>query len=331
MCAVILTLCVCSAHAPAAADTEARPPERYVLDYPAAEQFCPPVETYFAEVVRSFEVVRGRRFTHQPNGGFGLPIVQQVGGRNLLHLGADVGWHGVGAPVYAMAAGVVRVSEGPGELAAELKSSAGDRAGGKRPAFPPGALLWGNAVMIEHHLPSGEYFNSIYGHLGVNRLVKPGDVVQAGQQIGTIGANRRDINGGYTPHLHFAVRQGRLADPGCTLYEIREKPEDAPLPAKLKTLGEREIELEYPAAVAERMQQAARRTIRLGGRVYPVTVRDGRFFAAAQMLWDVKSRPGFAVVGYDLSTEGWPDPTAFLRQHGADENPAPFHRQRSLR
>jgi len=330
MCAVILTLCVCSAHVPPAA-AEAAPPERYVIEYPAAGQFCPPVETYFAEVVRTFEVVRGHRFTHKPNGGYGLPVVQQVEGRNLLHLGADVGWHRVGAPVYAAAAGVVRISEGPDELAAQLKPAAGDRPGDNRPALPRGARLWGNAVMIEHHLPSGEYFNSIYGHLGANRLVKPGDVVQAGQQIGTIGADRREIDGGYTPHLHFAVRQGRLADPGCTLYEVREKPEDSPLPAKLKTLGEREIELEYPAAVAERMQKAARRTIRLGGRAYPVTVREGRFFSLAQMLWDVKSRPGFVIAGHGLSTEGWPDPTAFLRQHGADVNPAPFHRQRSLR
>jgi len=84
--------------------------------------------------------------------------------------------------------------------------------------------------------------------------------------------------------------------------------------------------MEYPAAAAERMRKAARRTIRLGSRAYPVTVRDARFFAPAQMLWDVKSRPGFAIVGYGLSTEGWPDPTALLRQRGADVNPAPLLR-----
>ena len=59
--------------------------------------------------------------------------------------------------------------------------------------------------------------------------------------------------------------------------------------------------------------------------MYPVTVRDGRFFAA-QMLWDVKSRPGFTIAGYGLSTEGWPDPTALLRQQGADVNPSPLLR-----
>ena len=30
------------------------------------------------------------------------------------------------------------------------------------------------------------------------------------------------------------------------------------------------------------------------------------------------------MIGYGLSTDGWHDPVAFLRQHGADNNPAPF-------
>ena len=34
--------------------------------------------------------------------------------------------------------------------------------------------------------------------------------------------------------------------------------------------------------------------------------------------------PDFMIVGYGLSTDGWLDPIAFLKAHGADTNPAPF-------
>ncbi len=299
------------------ADPEAKAttPERYVLDYPPAERFCPPVQSFFYEVVRTFEVVRGRRFTHQPNGGYGLPVVYKVNGRNLLHLGADVGWHRVGDPVYAVAAGVVRVSEGPG-LAREGGRSAGRRQPkGASPGGQAEALHWGNRVVIEHRFPGGEHFTTIYGHLGVDRQVEAGDVVQAGQQIGTIGRKHFRVNGGYDPHVHFAVREGRLAEPGCTLMTLYLG--GKPGAMKLVSVGEEEIEVELPPDVPAI-------SINLGGRVYPVTRRDGKLFLPARMLWDLRNRPGFEIVGYGLSTEGWRDPVAFLRECGADLNPAPF-------
>lgn len=291
-------------------------PDDYILDYPPAGQFCPPVRTFFFEVVRTFDVVRGRRFTHQPNGGYGLPVVRKVNGKNLLHLGADVGWYRVGAPVHAVAAGVVRLSEGPSLVSDKEKPGPNSRRNAQRRRRQPRrTLTWGNRVIIEHRLPSGEYFTTVYGHLGSNRFVKAGDIVQAGQQVGTVGRKHFRINGGYEPHLHFAVRQGRLAEPGCALLEFHGG--NGSKPIKLLQLGKTEIEVELPAG-------ASVGSVNLGGHVYQITRRDGRFFLPARMLWDVSSRPGFQIVGYGLSTDGWNDPVAFLRRYGADRNPAPF-------
>jgi hypothetical protein len=97
--------------------------ERYTLNYPVAKQFCLPVESYADDVQQAIQKVGGRTIRHQLNGGYGLPVIITVGGKNLLHLGADVAWYRVGTPVYAVADGVVRISQGPisiAEIAAQL-------------------------------------------------------------------------------------------------------------------------------------------------------------------------------------------------------------------
>jgi murein DD-endopeptidase MepM/ murein hydrolase activator NlpD len=48
--------------------------------------------------------------------------------------------------------------------------------------------------------------------------VSRGEVVRANQPLGTIGATR--VNGGYTPHLHFGVRDGRMAESGRVLAQM---------------------------------------------------------------------------------------------------------------
>src|SRR4051794_9850290 len=83
----------------------------YVLEYPAAQQFCPPTDGFFDEVDRTIDRAGGHTFRHQPNGGYGLPVVDKVDGANLLHLGADVGFYRVGEPVFAVADGIVRMSQ----------------------------------------------------------------------------------------------------------------------------------------------------------------------------------------------------------------------------
>lgn len=297
---------------------DARPapdvPEKYPLDYPPAERFCPPVRSFFFEVVRTVEFIRGRRVTHEPNGGYGLPARHTVDGKRPVHAGADVGWFRVGEPVYAVAAGVVRASDGPDSIAAGWESDPGDLPGGGIASQRP-KMRWGNVVTIEHRLPDGEYFTTIYGHLGNDRLVVAGDLVEAGQPIGTIGKKDARINGGFDPHLHFAVRQGRLAEPGCTLMVLQVGGRTHSL--KLVAVEEDDIEVELPAEFSGSY-------VLWNGRIYPLARRRDACFLPARLLWAIKLRPGFEIFGYGLSLEGWHDPVAFLRQHGADRNPAPF-------
>lgn len=49
-------------------------PEKYVVDYPIAERFCPPIWAYFQEVQQTVGRVGSRTFRHQPNGGYGLAL-----------------------------------------------------------------------------------------------------------------------------------------------------------------------------------------------------------------------------------------------------------------
>jgi murein DD-endopeptidase MepM/ murein hydrolase activator NlpD len=65
---------------------------------------------------------------------------------------------------------------------------------------------WGNVVLIRHAYrdpASGQvkFIDSLYGHLD-KMMVKTGQSVKRGQQIGTIGSNF----GMYPAHLHFEIR-----------------------------------------------------------------------------------------------------------------------------
>lgn len=104
-------------------------------------------------------------------------------------------------PVYAAADGVVLY------IFRKTKPSYDEN-----PALP---RSYGNAIVLKHNLSNG-VFITIYAHLGVNQdpahddgksgiLVKVGDTVKKGQQIGTIGRTHvRD-----TPtHLHFEIARG---------------------------------------------------------------------------------------------------------------------------
>lgn len=102
------------------------------------------------------------------------------------HLGED--WNGkgggdsdLGDPVYATAGGVVVFSED----------------------FLRG---WGNVVIVRHpYLDENgrvALVDSLYGHLD-RRMVRKYQLVQRGQQLGTIGT----AHGKYTAHLHFEMRK----------------------------------------------------------------------------------------------------------------------------
>jgi murein DD-endopeptidase MepM/ murein hydrolase activator NlpD len=100
--------------------------------------------------------------------------------RENNHLGED--WNkntggntDCGEPVYAIANGVITYARDAG----------------------PG---WGNVVIIEHTLPSGEKVESLYGHL-LEIQTGSGELKRR-QQIGKIG----NANGRYFCHLHFELR-----------------------------------------------------------------------------------------------------------------------------
>jgi murein DD-endopeptidase MepM/ murein hydrolase activator NlpD len=276
-------------------------PGRYVLSYPAADRFCPPVDGFFEEVQRTIDRARGHTFRHQPNGGYGLPVVDKVGDAHLLHLGADVGFYRIGEPVYAVANGVVRMSQGPAmdEVKKALKLAK--------------TQAWGNLVVLEHRLPDDKYATTIYGHLANERLVNVGDVVQAGQQIGTIGTTR--VNGGYKPHLHLGVREGRMAAVGRKLLVMTM--DGKPTQFEIAELRDESIVLTGARVLPDQLQMG------LDGRRFKISKHDDKAEVNAAFLSYVPS-PEFMIVGYGLSTDGWLDPIAFLKAHGADTNPAPF-------
>ena len=103
------------------------------------------------------------------------------------HLGED--WNGkgggdtdLGDPIYSIAHGVVVFSQ-------DYK------------------LGWGNVVIIRHAYreKNGQiaFIDSLYGHLKV-RMVREGQKVARGEQIGTMGKGPRGM---YLAHLHFEIRK----------------------------------------------------------------------------------------------------------------------------
>jgi len=103
------------------------------------------------------------------------------------HLGED--WNGkgggntdLGDPIYSIAHGVVVYSE-------DYKQG------------------WGNVVIIRHAYreKNGQinFIDSLYGHL-LKRMVRKGDRVRRGEQIGTMGRGPYNM---YLCHLHFEIRK----------------------------------------------------------------------------------------------------------------------------
>lgn len=101
------------------------------------------------------------------------------GGENVeTHKGLDISGP-VGSPVKAMAKGVVEF--------------AGLRGG------------FGNCIILKH----GNGFETLYGHLS-QILVKPGQQINIGEEIGKIGSTGRSTG----PHLHYEVhRNGQKINP----------------------------------------------------------------------------------------------------------------------
>ena len=133
--------------------------------------FCPNKESII--LIDGYDYPVGK-----PN-AIGYYNAQKFGQNN--HLGED--WNAVtggnsdlGDPIYTIANGEVSFAKNIG--------------GG-----------WGNVIRILHYESSGVCVESLYAHCNTI-LVKKGDLVQRGQQIGTIG----NAGGQYLAHLHFELR-----------------------------------------------------------------------------------------------------------------------------
>src|SRR5206468_2098816 len=64
---------------------------------------------------------------------------------------------------------------------------------------------YGPVIVLRHESVTAGSFYTLYGHLSRESLqtVRPGQIVEAGQQFAEIG--RADVNGGWTPHVHFQL------------------------------------------------------------------------------------------------------------------------------
>jgi murein DD-endopeptidase MepM/ murein hydrolase activator NlpD len=118
--------------------------------------------------------------------GKGYYVARGLRLRSPIHFGED--WNGLsggdtdlGDPIWATADGIVMFSYNV-------------------------QVGWGNIVIIRHAYRDPQtgqvrFCDSLYGHL-LERMVKVGEIVKRGQQIGKMGSN----SGMYPAHLHFEIR-----------------------------------------------------------------------------------------------------------------------------
>jgi 4-aminobutyrate aminotransferase-like enzyme/Ser/Thr protein kinase RdoA (MazF antagonist) len=99
--------------------------------------------------------------------------------RRTIHLGLDL-FVTAGTPVYAPLAGVVHT----------LANNAAPQD-------------YGPVIILKHHTDDSHTFYTLYGHLSVESLVglSVGQPIARGERLAAIGAP--EVNGGWTPHLHF--------------------------------------------------------------------------------------------------------------------------------
>lgn len=118
-----------------------------------------------------------------------------------LHLGIDI-WLPAGAPIFALLEGKIH-------------------------SFADNANFgdYGPTIILEHNF-QGMTFYTLYGHLSRASLLPltEGMPVEAGQQIGDLGAEKE--NGNWPPHLHFQIMldmEGKKGDfPGVAAPSRQE-------------------------------------------------------------------------------------------------------------
>ncbi len=194
--------------------------------------------------------------------------VAAAGERRTVHLGIDL-FAPAGTPVHAPLAGAV--------FAATNNAT---------------WLDYGPVIILEHATSDGVPFFTLYGHLSVDSLegMTPGRRIASGERIAKFGTP--EVNGGWTPHLHFQVMTD-LLDLG-TDYPGVGRPSQrelwlslSPDPARLLGIP-REAE---PPPLTPKSETLAVRRKRLGGNLSvayrdPVKIVRG----AAQYLFDEDGR-----------------------------------------
>ncbi|MBX0300738.1 peptidoglycan DD-metalloendopeptidase family protein [Cryobacterium sp. 1639] len=144
-----------------------------------------------AEVAAASGIRLEDTFTNNPNGtvqwpfAVGVHVGDQFGPRNCAGCSANHGGQdfnpGVGAPIQAIADGVVSYTE-DGEASLGVH-------------------------MIIDHMIDGELVSSVYAHMiHGSMLLETGDVVKVGQVIGKVGSTGMSTG----PHLHFEIRVGGI-------------------------------------------------------------------------------------------------------------------------
>ena len=122
--------------------------------------------------------------------------IDESGERSRGDPALNESWFSFGAPVHAVAAGVVIAVEDtwPDARKLDIQRLKTDR-----------MAMFGNHVIVRH--ADGAF--ALYGHLrqGSARC-RPGEAVQAGQVLGAIGAS----GGAAAPHLHFELQTTADAD-----------------------------------------------------------------------------------------------------------------------
>jgi len=159
--------------------------------------------TTIAEVAAASGIRLEDTFTNNPNGtiqwpfAVGVHIGDQIGYRNCAGCSTNHGGQdfnpGIGAPIQAVADGVVSYAE-------------------------DGEASLGVHMMIDHMI-NGELVTSVYAHMiHGSMLFKEGDVIKVGQVIGKTGSTGMSTG----PHLHFEIREGGITstrvDPLAWLY-----------------------------------------------------------------------------------------------------------------
>ncbi len=85
-------------------------------------------------------------------------------------------------------------------------------------------LDYGPTLILRHQTQNGTPFYSLYGHLSASifELHKVGDEIEACQLIGHIGD--WDVNGGWSPHLHFQIMTDMFGHTKKLLWRWSQKP-----------------------------------------------------------------------------------------------------------